>query len=90
MSPKLDQLETQALQLPLKERAQLAERLIASLDEVDEAESERLWAEEAERRYQEYKKGNISSRPAGDLMRDARAKLSGCPKPGIDRSLKAF
>ena len=75
MSSKVDDLETQARQLPLKERAQLAERLIASLDELDEAESERLWAEEAVRRYQEYKKGNIPSRPAVDVMRDARAKI---------------
>ena len=75
MSAKLEELETKARRLPLKDRAQLADRLIASLDEVNEAESERLWAEESARRYQEYKKGHIPSRPAEDVMRDARAKL---------------
>jgi len=75
MSLKLDDLETQARKLPLNERAQLAERLIASLDEMDEAESERLWADEAERRYQAYQQGNLASRPVEDVMRDARAKF---------------
>jgi len=62
MCPTLSEIEEQALKLPSSERAVLAHRLIASLDETDEAEIERLWVEEAERRYQEYKKGRISSR----------------------------
>jgi len=40
-----------ALSLKLEDRATLAERLLASLDELDEEEAERVWAEEAQRRW---------------------------------------
>lgn len=75
MSPDLRQCQTQALKLPPRERAVLAEHLIASLDPLDDAEIERLWLEEAERRYREYKKGNISARPASDVLADARSAI---------------
>lgn len=75
MSPELKECEAQALKLPLQDRALLAEHLIASLDAADDAENERLWVEEAERRYQQYKSGNISSRPAADVLRDARSSI---------------
>ena len=72
MLPDLKKCQAQALKLSPKERAILAEHLIASLDGPDDAENERLWLIEAERRYQEYKKGNIPARPAWDVLRDAR------------------
>jgi len=72
MSPSLKDCRTQALNLQGKERAELAEYLIASLDSLDDAENEQLWLEEAERRYQEYKKGNISARLAETVFRNAR------------------
>ncbi len=75
MTTELQALETEALKLSLTERAQLAEHLITSLDQLDDTENERLWVEEAERRYQEYKKGNIPARLAEDVLRDARAKM---------------
>jgi putative addiction module component (TIGR02574 family) len=75
MSPDLKKCEAQALKLPPKERAVLAEHLIASLDSLDDAENERLWLEEADRRYQEFKKGNVSARPAEDVLRDARSAI---------------
>ena len=75
MSANLEECERQARQLPLKDRSVLIDYLIRSLDELDEAECERLWVEEAERRYREYKAGNITSRPAKDVIRDARSKL---------------
>ena len=75
MSVDLKHFERQALQMSAKDRAMLAEHLIASLDTPDDVECERLWVEEAERRYQEYKKGWISSRPAEDVFRDALGKI---------------
>jgi len=75
MPPELKEFEAEALKLPLKERAALAERLIASLDTEDDAENERLWVEEAERRYRAYRKGDLPSRPAEDLFRDALARI---------------
>jgi hypothetical protein len=66
-----EEIEAEALKLEPKARARLAERLLESLETLSDKESERLWAEEAERRDAEWQ----SSRPAGDVLRDARAKL---------------
>ena len=46
-----------ALALGVEDRAVVAERLLASLDDVDEAEAERLWAREARRRLDGYRDG---------------------------------
>jgi putative addiction module component (TIGR02574 family) len=75
MSSDLKECEARALRLAPKDRAALAERLISSLDALDDAENERLWLEEAERRYLEYKNGNIPARSAEDVLRDARAAI---------------
>jgi len=75
MLPKLKEIETQALEFPVNDRAILAERLLASLDKTDESENELLWLKEADFRYQEYKKGNIPSKTAENVLNDARALL---------------
>ena len=75
MSPNLKECETLALRLKPKERAALAEHLIASLDQLEDTEVERLWLEEADRRYKQYKNGNITARPARYVLRDARSVL---------------
>ncbi len=75
MSPELKECEAQVLKLSVSDRALLAEHLIASLDSVDDVENEQLWVDEAERRYQQYKQGNISARPAVDVLRDARCAI---------------
>jgi putative addiction module component (TIGR02574 family) len=75
MSPQLKECEASALKLPVAERAALVEHLIASLDVLDDPETERLWVKEAEVRYTAYKEGRISARPAADAIRDARARI---------------
>jgi len=75
MSPRLKELEREVLTLPTADRAALAERLISSLDETDEAENEQLWVAEADRRHHAYKAGKIPSRSADEVLRDARARL---------------
>ena len=75
MARNLKEFESRALELPLKARARLAEYLIGSLDVLDNAENERLWLEEAERRYREYKRGNIPSRLAKYVFCDARSRI---------------
>ena len=44
-----------ALSLEVRDRAALAERLLASLEDLTEEEANRLWAEEAQRRLEEYR-----------------------------------
>lgn len=75
MAATLEEFEKQAQQLSLQERSALIDHLIRSLDELDEKECNRLWLEEAKRRYHEYKAGTISSRSAEEVFQDVRAKL---------------
>lgn len=56
-------------------RAQLAEHLIHSLDAEEDPNAERLWIEEAERRYREYKEGRVKAKPAETVFKEARSKL---------------
>lgn len=75
MSPDVKQWEDQALKLRPQERASLAQQLVASLDELDDAENERLWLEEADKRYREYKESGDRARAAEDVIRDARSAI---------------
>jgi putative addiction module component (TIGR02574 family) len=74
-----EDLKREALKLAKDERADLAQSLIRSLDaaeqEEDLSEIERLWAEEAERRYQEILDGKVKAVPGEEAMRRARAAL---------------
>jgi len=73
-------VESEALRLPLKERARLAEHLLGSLEDGAEADSEDLWLDEAERRYQAYRKGEVEATPAHEALRMPEANAPG--KPG--------
>lgn len=68
-------LEEEALNLDVKARAALAERLLESLDALSEKEIERLWADEAQRRLGEFRAGRANSWPAEEVMEDARQRL---------------
>jgi putative addiction module component (TIGR02574 family) len=46
-----------------------------SLDDLSEEESDRLWAEEAERRFADYKAGNVEAIPADEVFAHLRARL---------------
>ena len=71
------EIENEALQLSEQERARLAERLLSSLGENTTGLNEELWLEEAERRYEEYRRGTMPARAAEDVFRDAYRKLGG-------------
>ena len=75
MPLKVNELEKEALRLDPRERALLAEHLISSLDADEDPDVERLWIEEAERRYKEYKQGGVKGKPAETVMKEARAKF---------------
>ena len=68
------ELETEALKLPVSARAELAHRLIESLEGLGE-DFEEAWIEEAERRYAAYQKGLITARDADAVFREARRRL---------------
>lgn len=71
----LQDVLAEALSLDVQERAVLAERLLASLDELGEEEAERLWAEEAARRLEEYRAGRAEAVPADEVFAQAQKLL---------------
>jgi len=70
---QLEIIEAQALKLNTSERARLAQRLIASLDQ--DAEIEEAWAVEVERRIAEIESGRVQMIPAQDAIARARESL---------------
>ena len=78
MAHSLAEIEDDALNLSEEDRARLAVRLLASLEEEAESpeEIEKLWLVEAERRFQELRDGVVQGVPARDVFVQLRAKLS--------------
>ena len=76
MSQSLPEIEKNALQLSVEDRARLAVRLLSSLEETTESpeEIEKLWIAEAERRFQELCDGVVQGIPARDAFADLRNK----------------
>ncbi len=68
MSTMIDDVESVALRLPRAERARLAERLIASLDE--DLVIEERWKEEVRRRVEELRSGAVPSIPGDQVFRE--------------------
>jgi putative addiction module component (TIGR02574 family) len=69
------EVESQALKLSRRARARLAHRLISSLDQEADADVERLWLAEAERRLAELKSGKVAAIPAERVIKKVRSSL---------------
>ena len=66
-------------ELPLAERARLAEWLIASLDE--DAEIEAAWIAEVRRRDEELVSGAVEATPLEDALTSIETASGGSPSP---------
>ena len=66
-------IEKEALQLPVGRRAKLAQRLLESLDDLSEAEADKLWLAESTRRASEIDAGKIRLVKPEELERRVRA-----------------
>ncbi|HEY5602242.1 MAG TPA: addiction module protein [Gammaproteobacteria bacterium] len=71
----LKQIEDEALHLPEEERAELAQKLLLSLDEPTVEEIEQDWLAEAHRRAREIDEGIVQPIPAEEVRKKARALL---------------
>ena len=69
MTAEAEQVLAQALNLPPKERAELAERLFSSLD-IGQEELDRLWAREAENRIDAFERGDIKAISAKQVFKN--------------------
>jgi len=68
MSDRGTEILKEALTLPPGERAEIAERLLSSLDTVDRERIDKLWASEAEDRLDAYERGEIDTIPARQVF----------------------
>lgn len=73
--PDREEVLRTALSLSVQDRASLAEKLLASLDELSEEEAERLWTDEAERRLREYRAGRAKGVSADEVFQKAQRLL---------------
>jgi putative addiction module component (TIGR02574 family) len=63
MTQKSQVVLDEALKLTVHERAEVAEQLIASLDEGPDTEVEQAWQEEVQRRLQQVERGEVKTVP---------------------------
>lgn len=78
MAASLEELENLAMQLPLKERSELAHRLIVSIDRAPEGTPEEIakaWDEEISRRVADMEAGRTRWTPADEVMARLRHKV---------------
>ena len=68
MQRELEDIASEVLKMNVESRAALAKRLLDSLDELTPEENERLWVEEAARRYKQLKAGTASSVPSDEVF----------------------
>ena len=76
MERKLEEIASEALKMSIESRAALAKCLLDSLDDLGPAEYERLWVEEAARRYKQLKAGTAASIPSEEVF----ARLDARPR----------
>jgi putative addiction module component (TIGR02574 family) len=72
---KLHQIEAEVLNLSGEERAELAQKLLLSLDTPSEEEIAEDWVMEAQRRARELDEGIVQPVPAEEVRRKAQALL---------------
>ena len=74
MGRPIEDLAAEALALDVLGRAELVRTLIDSLDELPEEELDRLWGEEAERRYDDFLSGRAQAFPAEEVFARIKAR----------------
>ena len=76
MKTKASALLSTALRLPEEDRAIMAEKLIASLDQENDEEVETLWQKEIQKRISELENNQVECLPWQEVRRRLRRKLS--------------
>ena len=71
----------EVLALPEKDRAYLAQQLIASLHDPMDAGAEAGWVEVIDRRSREIEESRVECRPVEETLKNIRAKLNAGRQP---------
>ena len=76
MTIRPEELEGEALALPVDKRMALVKVLLDSIDRSNEPveEIEKAWTEEIGERIEAYRKGETTSRPAKEIFSDLRKR----------------
>jgi len=74
VSSQFDDLTKRIRALPTRERVDLVRVLIDDLDPGKDPDVEKLWLEEAERRYAQYLRGEVEAIPGDEVMAEARKR----------------
>ena len=74
MLPTIEQLTQEALGRSEQDRAELAHRILVSIDGPPEEGAEQAWEAEIAQRVDRIKQGTAKGRPAADVFRDIRTR----------------
>lgn len=75
MASDFKELEKEARALDSRKKAALARTLIEDLDTNLDQDAEKLWVEEADRRFRAYQSGELEAVPGEEAMQRARQRL---------------
>src|SRR5882724_12919062 len=75
MATDLEKIKTELMALPPESRAMLAQSLIESLDNEFDPAADALWLEEIRRRDLEIRNGTAKTKPAEQVLQEARDRL---------------
>jgi len=75
MSMAFEEMKKHARALSLEEKAALVRILIEELDTTIDPDADRLWLEEAQRRYDAFLRGEIKAHQGDEVMQRARNRL---------------
>jgi putative addiction module component (TIGR02574 family) len=75
MSDMIAELESKIRALSPEERAELIRLLIADLDGPSDANIEKAWLQEAQKRYREITEGKVETVPGEQVFENLRSRL---------------
>ncbi len=75
MARKFSEIQKELSELPADERAKLALALVESLEPEEEGDIAEAWRIEAERRYEQYLRGEVKAIPGEEVFANVRRRL---------------
>ena len=75
MATNMERVAEQAMKLPAESRAELADRLVESLDSEEIGRIDQLWLDEAKRRRDEVRSGEVKTISGEDARRRVRRAI---------------
>ena len=76
MNISFEKIPQEALSLPNDARIELADRLVESLDSLEESEFQTLWSDESVRRRDEVRKGLVNTIPGDEAVKQVRLAIA--------------